>query len=285
MWKSGLTLPLLLFVACDIEQRIPAEMVTTNQSQPLGRERSLVADVRFDIGSLEISGEKSARVYSLDLEYDKAGYQPEIRYESPSNGGEGRIFFKLESTRKVGLRPDRHNNRLRLNLTDSLPVTLKVNMGVGDSRLSLSGMKISRLDLDCGVGGSRISSYEPNSISCDSIRIKSGVGSLDAVGLGNLNFRELEFEGGVGGANLDFSGTWKQDAEIKVQVGVGGVSVKMPRELGVRVEAEKHFMSGLHLDGFNKRESFYYSDNYDRAKVRISVRVATGVGGFRISWI
>jgi predicted membrane protein len=108
---------------------------------------------------------------------------------------------------------------------------------------------------------------------------------MDAVGLGNLNFRELDFEGGVGGASLDFTGDWKQDAQIKIQVGVGGVNLRVPRDLGVKVDAEKHFLSGLHLERFVKRDSQYYSENYDKAKFRVSIRVATGIGGFKITWI
>ncbi len=273
----------LLISGCDLEERVPAEMSSINQSRPLGNEKSLDADVRFDIGSLEITGQKTPNIYSLDLEYDKASYRPEVQYQTA--GDEGQFTFKLESTHKIGIRAERQTNRLRLNLNDSVPVKLRINTGVGDARLSLTGMKIERLDLEAGVGGSKISAYEPNPITCEFIKIKNGVGSMDAVGLGNLNFRELEFEGGVGGANLDFTGQWKQDADIRIQVGVGGVNARMPREVGVRVEAEKHFLSGLHLDGFNKRDDYYYSDNYDKAKTRITLRVATGVGGFKISWL
>lgn len=272
-----------LFSGCDFERRLPAEMSSLSESRPLGNEKSLDANVRFDIGSLEITGQKSSNLYSMDLEYDKSSYQPEIHYESA--GEEGTLTFKLESTHKMGIRSERQNNRLRLNLNDSVPLKLSVNTGVGDARLSLSGMRISRLELESGVGKSTLSTYDPNPASCDLVRIKNGVGSIDAVGLGNLNFRELEFEGGVGGANLDFTGQWKQDADVRIQVGVGGVNVRMPREIGVRVEAEKHFMSGLHLDGFDKRDAYYYSENYDKAKTRVTVRVATGVGGFRISWM
>jgi hypothetical protein len=281
-WLS--CIPLAFFISgCDLEERVPAEMASMNQSQPLGKEKSLDANIRFDIGSLEVTGQKASNLYSMDLEYDKASYQPEVHYDTA--GEEGRFTFKLQSTHKVGLRSERRNNRLRLNLNDSVPLKLSVNTGVGDTRLSLTGMQISRLELESGVGGSKISTYEPNPVSCDFIRIKNGVGSMDAVGLGNLNFRELEFEGGVGGANLDFTGQWKQDAAVRIQVGVGGVNVRMPSDIGVRVEAEKHFLSGLHLDGFNKRDTYYYSENYDKAKTRITLRVATGVGGFKISWL
>ncbi len=283
-WISSVLLA-LLFTGCDFEERVPAEMTSMSQSQPKGKEKSLEADIRFDIGSLEVVGEKDSKLYSMDLEYDKASYQPEVRYEPAMSGDQGHFFFRLESTHRIGIRNERHGNRLRLNLTNSVPIRLNVNSGVGESRLSLSGLQVSRLDLESGVGGSRISSYEPNPVTCDRIRFKNGVGSMDAIGLGNLNFRELEFEGGVGGANLDFTGEWKQDADVRIQVGVGGVTVKMPRAIGVRVEAEKHFMSGLHLENFVKRDSYYYSESYDRAKIRVSIRVATGVGGFKISWI
>jgi hypothetical protein len=276
---SMLAIPLS---ACYLEERVPAEMVSLNQSRPVNSERSLDADIRFDIGSLEISGGKGSTLYSLDLEYDKVSYEPELEYQP---GEAGRLQFKLESTHKLGIRSERQQNRLRLNLTEEVPVKLNINTGVGDARLQLSGIKVSELELESGVGGSRISSYEPNTVVCDRIRIKNGVGSMDAIGLGNLNFRELEFEGGVGGANLDFTGEWKQDAEVRVQVGVGGVTIRMPRDIGVRVEAEKNLFSGVHLEGFNKRDSLYYSENYDRAKHRVTVRVETGIGGFRVNWI
>ena len=276
-------LALLGLAGCDIEERLPAEVVSLSKSQPFGNEKSLEAEIRFDIGSLEVAGEKSASIYSFDLDYDKSSYSPDVRYEEA--GDVGRLHFRLESQRKIGLRADRRPNRLRLNLSPKLPLRLAVNTGVGDSRLSLTGLKISDLQIDTGVGGSRLSTYESNSIVCDRVRIKSGVGSLDATGLGNLNFRELEFEGGVGGANLEFSGEWQQNAEIRIQVGVGGVSLRMPRVVGIKVEGHKNFLSGFHLDGFVKRDSTYFSENYDAARIRASVHIVTGVGGFRISWI
>jgi hypothetical protein len=283
LWSLSGILLVLPFAGCDLEERVPAQVVSITKSQPLGAEKALDVDIRFDVGSLEIAADKGASTYTVDLDYDKASYQEAIGYEE--SGGTGRLTFRLESLHKLGLRSDRHPNRLRLGLTNTLPVRLAINNGVGDARLSLTGLLLTNLDLESGVGSARISSYEPNQVSCDRIRIKNGVGSLDAVGLGNLRFSDLEFEGGVGGANLDFSGEWQRDAEIKIQVGVGGVSVKMPRGIGVKVEGHKNFLSGFHLDGFTMRDSFYYSEGYDEAKIRASVRVVTGVGGFKITWL
>ncbi len=275
-----------LFAACIYEDHIPIEMVSMNQSHPLGTEKGLEATVRFDVGSLEISQESDASsLYSLDLYYDKASYMSDIQYNSAFAGEEGRFSFGLESTHKVGIRKERYNNRLHLAFTDSIPLKLLVSAGVGESRLSLSKIKLAQMDFESGVGEAKINAYEPNPIQCEFIRLKNGIGSIEAVGLGNLNFREFEFEGGVGGAELDFTGEWKQDADIRITVGVGGVNVRMPREIGTRVEAEKHFLSGVHLEGFDQRGSVHYSKNYDSADVKISMRVTTGIGDLRVTWI
>ncbi len=281
LWVLGIVSALLMS-ACGFEERVPAQMISMDQSQPIGNEKSLSAEIRFDVGSLEVSADTKANLYAMDLEYDKASYEPEVHFDS---GEEGRLSFRLQGTHTSGLHSDRRGNRLRLNLTNSVPVKLDVNTGIGDARLNLSGLKVARLEIEAGVGASKLYAYEPNSVDCESVRIKNGVGSMDAVGLGNLNFRDFDFEGGVGGANLDFTGTWRQGAEIRIQVGVGGVTMRMPREVGVRVEAEKHFLSGLHLEGFSKRDAYYFSENYDQAKTQVTVRVATGVGGFRIIWV
>ena len=284
LWMANTAAAFLLY-GCVLNERVPVEMASLEKSQPMGNESSLKAEVRLDIGALEISSESASRLYSLDLEYDKASYQPAIDYQ-PAAGGQGRLLLKLESARRGGIRSERHSNRMRLSLTDAIPVNLQVRAGVGDSRLTLSRLRLTSLDLESGVGGARISAYEPNPVTCEEIRLRNGVGSLDAIGLGNLNFRRLDFEGGVGGATLDFSGEWKQDAEIRIQVGIGGVAARMPRDVGVRVTAEKHFLSGFQLDGFRREGGDdYYSENYDKSKVRVSVTIKTGVGGFKITWI
>jgi hypothetical protein len=277
---------LWIFSGCHFEDRVPIDMVSINQTQPLGDEKSLDSTIHFDIGSLEITNEAdAATLYSMELLYDRASYEPEIDYDAPISGEEGRFRFSLDSTHKVGIRREKHNNRLRLAFNESLPLTMRVTTGIGDARLSLSRLKLQRLQFESGVGGAKISAYEPNAIECERIKLENGVGSIEAVGLGNLNFRELEFEGGVGGANLDFTGEWKQDADISIAVGVGGVNLRIPRELGVKVEAEKHFLSGLHLEGFNQRGSAHYSKNYDTAVITLSIRVTTGIGGLKITWI
>jgi hypothetical protein len=141
-WIASI-LALLVVSGCDLREVVPAEMVSDTQSRPLGNETGLTAAVGFDIGSLEVAADKSKKLYSLDMEYDKASFQPEVQYETVG-GNEGRLSVKLEGTRKFGLRSERRTNRIRLNLADSLPVQLEVRAGVGEARLSLPTIPIRK---------------------------------------------------------------------------------------------------------------------------------------------
>lgn len=259
---------------------VPPDIATLTQSRPIGGETGLEADIRFDLGTIEITRETDL-LYSLDLEYDRGRHDPRVEYVP---GAKGRLSCRLENRGAGGIGRE-HKNLLRLGLADSVPLDLRLASGVGETRLSLSGIRLASLDMESGVGAVKISAYEPNPVECERIRFQSGVGSLEAVGLANLHFRELRFEGGVGGATLDFSGEWRQDADIHIEVGVGGVDLRFPREAGVRVEAARNFLSGIQLEGFSLKDGAWYSENYDRAAVKVTVKAATGVGGLKITWL
>ena len=98
-----------LFAGCYFEERVPVEMVSMDESRPLGTEKSLDSTIHFDIGSLEISAEeKPGPLYSLDLWYDKASYRPDVEYHSTPVGGEGRFSFSLDTTHRMGIRRESH---------------------------------------------------------------------------------------------------------------------------------------------------------------------------------
>ena len=72
----------LLSIGCQLEGHVPAEIVTLEQSQPAGGEESLRARIDYDIGRLEISSDQAENMYALNLEYDKARYEPRVSYET-----------------------------------------------------------------------------------------------------------------------------------------------------------------------------------------------------------
>ncbi len=256
-------------------------LTSFNRAEPLQNETVLEAEIDVPIGELEIQPGTSGNLYELDLEYNERVFKPEIDFER--RGTTAVLKFRLsgegKSIRRVG------RTRLNLRFNPSVPLILKTTTGVGQSEIDLGGMKVQRLDLESGVGETVVTMLSPNQISCDHVEIQSGVGSLEVTGLGNLDFKRFRFQGGVGGSKLDFSGDWKSEGDVDIEVGVGGVELLLPRSVGAEVRAQKSFMSGVDLPDFQKRGDTYFSDNMERATKVLRMNIQAGIGGVDLRWI
>ncbi len=111
------------------------------------------------------------------------------------------------------------------------------------------------------------------------IDIGAGGGKLM---LGDLNLRELNIDLSVGGADIDLTGDWEADLVASIHGGVGGVNLVLPRDVGVRVEADAG-LGGVNAGGFNQDGDFYTNDAYGQTDVSLEIRVEVGVGGVELS--
>jgi len=109
------------------------------------------------------------------------------------------------------------------------------------------------------------------------MKVNMGVGGGD-LDLGDLNLGELEIDVGVGGAEIDLTGSWERDLEATVHGGVGGLKLVLPRDVGVRVEAESG-LGSVDASGFNREGDVYTNDLYGRTDVTLSVKLDVGIGG------
>ncbi|MGW8179252.1 MAG: hypothetical protein ACWGQW_10900 [bacterium] len=258
-----------------------ANFVDFSQSEPAGNEELMRARVELKVGQIEIEPGTPSNSYDLELHYNELAFDPMIEFAREDGvahlaiglDGEGKSF------RGFG------ENKLFLRLSPNIPLDLETNNGIGECNLNLTGMKIRSLILESGVGETTLTMLEPNPISCETLQISSGVGELELVGLGNLSFEELDFQGGVGGASLDFSGSWDTIGEVEIKVGVGGISLLLPRDIGAEIRASKTFMSNIELPNFTKKGNTYYSDNLDRVSKVIKFRVTAGIGEVELEWI
>ncbi|HSR68599.1 MAG TPA: LiaF domain-containing protein [Acidobacteriota bacterium] len=250
-------------------------------SEPSQGETRLQAEVDMSVGELMIQPGENDFTYKLDARYNKEAYEPKVSMSR--DGDTAKLKVTLEKTSSGTARG---KNELDLRLNPQAVLALTTKAGVGEARIDLSDMKVEELRLASGVGATRLTMLTANPVRCKSFKIEAGVGALEATGLGNLNFESMRFEGGVGGAELDFSGAWENPGEIEIEVGVGGVEIRIPRDVGVRLRASESFLSGLDLNDFQKEGGGRYrSNNIDDARKVISIRLETGIGGVEINWI
>jgi len=271
----------LLLSSCGIEEAVEGNLATMQKSEPLGNEELLEAEIDLPVGTLEIEAGPASNLYECELEYNERAFSPEL--DVHRRGNTAVLHFRLngegKGTRRMG------KTRLTLRLNPSVPVVLRTKNGVGESRIDLENLRVRELRIENGVGETQVSMLSPNQTTCERVDISNGVGALKMTGLGNLAFRQLRFQGGVGGSELDFSGEWREEGEINIDVGVGGVELTVPRSVGAEVQASKSFLSGVNLPDFEKRGDTYISNNMERVNKVIRLRVNAGIGGVDLKWL
>jgi hypothetical protein len=287
-------LALLGVSACSFEERPAAPEIITNfsDSRPFSGEADFKATINFPIGNIIVEAAPENVLYSLDVDYDSSRFQPEASYQ------DGRLGFRLSGDRStIHLDPGRlqlkigHGfkselkNRLILRISPKTRLDLTLHAGLGETRINLARLSTRRLDLESGVSSTFIACDTPNPGTCERLHMKAGVGELEALQLGNLNFETMDFEGGIGSSSLDFAGQWRRNASIKVKMGIGELQVRLPREVAAEVNSEKKFLSGLHLESFQQRGSTYFSDNFDSALIRLLFELHTGIGSVSVKWL
>jgi len=112
------------------------------------------------------------------------------------------------------------------------------------------------------------------------MKIEMGVGGGD-LALGDLNLSRVDLNVGVGGANKSLDGDWEADLEATIKGGVGGLKITLPRDVGVRVEAQSG-LGGVDAPGFHKEGDVYTNDAYGSSDVTLNVRIVVGVGGVEL---
>ncbi len=117
----------------------------------------------------------------------------------------------------------------------------------------------------------RLNPALPTELSVD---MGAGTGNLR---LSDLNLTSLELNLGAGTLNLDLNGAWKQSFHADVQGGVGTATVKLPKNVGVRVHASGG-IGTINAGGLKRDGDDYVNDALGKSPVTLDLTVEGGVG-------
>jgi hypothetical protein len=170
---------------------------------------------------------------------------------------------------------------MRLALTKEAPLDLSFDMGAVQADLDLTGLAVSGLRVRSGASETTLRFGEPNPVPMRALQIDVGAAALRATGLGNANTGEVRVNGGVGGVELSFDGEWTRDIEASANVALGGLTVRVPSDVGVRVEVGKVLASFEH-EGLVKRGDAYYSTNWESASRHLRLKAETVFGKLEV---
>ncbi|HEV2084545.1 MAG TPA: hypothetical protein VGR09_05655 [Gemmatimonadales bacterium] len=246
-------------------------------------ETRLGARLEYAAGSLRIGPGQPTELYRMDLSYDEDRFVPLSDFDATR----GSVLLGLRAAGDAGVRVVSRNQLQQvaaLAFSPRVDLALDLTLGAVDADVELGGLRVSALDLKTGASRSVVRFSQPNLARCRSARFSAGAAELSVIGLGNSRCDDIEFEGGVGRVTLDFSGSWTSSARVKVKMAVGELTLRLPRNVGVRIAMDK-FLSRFAPAGLVLRGNQFVSPGYDRSQRKLDLDLTTAMGGVNVEWV
>lgn len=254
------------------------EWRTLTSARQVQGERALRVDLTYGAGELRVQPAAGPLLYRLQMRYDERQFRPVTAYDR----GAGRLRLGVEGIRR-NQRVQRGGSAT-VELAPSVPMELKLEFGAGQANLELGGLSLRSVDLSTGASETQVRWSAPNRVPAGTVKIASGASSTRVRGLGNARAERLRFEGGVGEATLEFDGAWGRSASLEVDMGVGSLTLRFPRSLGVRIEKDS-FLASFSPAGMVRRGDAWYTRNWDGARDKLTVRISAALGSIDVQWI
>jgi hypothetical protein len=264
----------------DIEINVPTIKVGEMQSQreeiPLSEAESATVEILFGAGKLEIEAGVSDQLFSGRFRYNVEQWEPRVTYEG------GVLTIEQGSIKEEwGIPTGNTRNEWKLEFSPEIPLKMDIDIGAGDGELDFTGLQLTALNLDMGAGNFDVRFDEPNEARMSDLNLNTGASKLDVTGIGNAGPERVSVQGGVGNITLDLTGDWPHSAEAQITAGVGSVTLRLPDDVGVRVEVEGG-LTNVNADGLRREDGAYVNDAFGEAEVELRIQVTTGIGNLRL---
>lgn len=249
---------------------------TISRSREISGEQALRVDIEYAAGQLTLAPAPRGTLYRANMRYDASLFEPRIDYSG------NRLRVDVEGTNVRGR--NIKGGHLDLKLSPDVPVDLDLQFGAAEASIDLGGVRIRNADIGTGASVTTMTVSSPNLDTCRVLKIQVGAAQFTANRLGNLNAERLEVEGGVGEVVLDFTGSWRTNMNASIDMGLGSLTLRVPRSLGVRVTKGGIF-SSFDSQGLVKRGDTFYSENWDKASRQLSLDLQAALGTIKVVWV
>ena len=108
------------------------------------------------------------------------------------------------------------------------------------------------------------------------LKVDVGAGTTDLL-LAGLSLTRLDISLGAGKSTIDLSGDWKRDLDVSIDAGAGEILVRLPKEVGTRVEIETGFGT-IKAPGLTKDGDVYTNAAYGETETTLRVSLEAGIG-------
>lgn len=257
--------------------------------RPLGTEEAADVMIEAGYGTVRIRRETGDRLYTVTRVDSDRGREVRPSIRTSVRNSAAIVRMRLDAGNDDGLEAVSsliggvRTPRWEVTISDRIPVRLQLELAAGDADIDATDLRITELAVEAGAGDLRLRADAPNRERAGTVSIEAGLGSVRAHGLGNLNFESLHFEGGMGSYTLDLTGAMRDGAVVTTELGVGSLTLIVPRDFGVQLRGTDSWLCSTSAIGFVQRSSARYeSEGYDGASTHMTLDIDGGMGSVRV---
>lgn len=239
---------LVLLTGCG-ETVETGDMKTMFRSVEVGDAEAVTARIRMGAGKLLIGG-GSDKLMEAKFTYNVPKWEPDVRYTE--SGKQGQLIVEQPSGLGASLGRGVHYE-WDLGFGDDVPMDLHVELGAGESYVDLGSLTLGKVD------------------------ITTGAGEVEVVLRGSPTVEALDMQIGAGDVTVDLTGVWSDDLDADIKGGVGRLTLRLPDDVGVRVDAGKG-IGKISARGMTRRRDAFVNEAYGESDVTLRVKCVAGIG-------
>ena len=193
--------------------------------------------LKANSGDCFIKAGHNSEILNVFSNQDQSSYAHQYRKEIVNNACQVYLNFENTHSQSIGqtistrmFGDEKPANKVwKMYLSDTKPYNLKLEYGVGNAHVDLSGLAIKNLKINTGSADVNIgySSLE-NKVDMDTLSVKVDLGSLHVQNINLSRARYTSADVGFGNMTLDFSANPLVSNRIVGSVGAGNLTIILP---------------------------------------------------------
>ena len=250
--------------------------------------------VYFDcsIGNLIMKPSKNRYIITGNINYNSAMVKPTVELTNKNNISRLDLKVKPNKTNDNNtksfinslMEEGNDNYKINFEMPTKISTDMNLNFGLGKVDLDFSGLRIAQLVMNCGLSDVSLVNTKSNIINCEKIHISTGVSDFNSLGLGNFNASNYIFDVGMGSAEIDMSGSANKNSDLKIDVTVGSLELKLPKNTNIELIINKNMLSSVNVKGLiSSGDGEYTSRNTQKRWATMKAEISVGLGSVDIS--
>lgn len=230
------------------------DMIYDSEVVELGKAEDVRVNVQMGAGELKIDS-GAASLMEADFTYNIDSWAPEVSYTDEES--KGRLTIRQPQNSDIAFEGN-VKYEWDLRFTSDIPLDMRIECGAGDHDLDLARLNLTALDVKLGAGDVKINLTD------------------------NPELDDIDFDIGAGNVDIDMNGTWEKDVIVDVKGGVGQISLRLPKDVGVRVDISQG-IGKVDTSGLTRQGDSYVNAAYGESDVVMDINIQAGVGQINVT--